>query len=143
MYKLNLKIAFLIYVIIDVLCVGMGVPFFCILLGFPVGWYIAKRITTDKKVNSNLTEILTEIFRYAVLTSLFTFILMLVIWGSVATMLLDPKADFINFGIPMILYDPKFGFIGWLGLMIFISPFLQFLMTIFASYLGLMKWSKS
>jgi len=63
-----------------------------------------------------------------------------VIWGSVAPMLFDPAADFVNFGIPMILYEPKVSFIGWLVLMIFISPFLQLLTTLFASHLTLLYW---
>jgi hypothetical protein len=46
LWNIGFKKAFLIYIIIDVLCVGigMGVPFFSIILGFPVGWYLAKRI---------------------------------------------------------------------------------------------------
>lgn len=141
-FKLDVKIAFLVYVILDVIFVGMGmgVPFFCILFGFPVGWYIAKRATMGRRI---LKDILSNIFKYAILTSFFTFVLMAIIWGSVVPMLFDPNADFANFGIPMILYDPKISFIGWLGLMIFISPFLQLLTTNFASYLALLKWSKT
>jgi len=35
----------LIFVFLGVFCVGpdIGVPFFCILLGFPTGWYAARR----------------------------------------------------------------------------------------------------
>ena len=55
-------------------------------------------------------------------------------------MLGDPTADFANFGIPMILYDPKISFVGWLILMIFISPFLQLLTTLFSSHLTLLVW---
>ena len=41
-FKINLKIAFIIYFLLDTLLVGigMGVPIFSILMGFPVGWYI-------------------------------------------------------------------------------------------------------
>jgi hypothetical protein len=62
---------------------------------------------------------------------------MAVLWGPVTTMLFDPAADLANFGIPMILYEPLPSFIAWLVLMIFISPFLQLLTTLFASYLTL------
>jgi hypothetical protein len=75
-----------------------------------------------------------------VATSAVTFALMAIIWGSVTPMLFDPAADFANFGIPLILYDPKVSFIGWLILMIFISPFLQLLTTLFSSYLTLLVW---
>ncbi len=55
-------------------------------------------------------------------------------------MLFDPGTDYVNFGIPMILYDPKLSFVGWLILMIVLSPFLQLLTTIFAAYLTLLVW---
>jgi phosphatidylglycerophosphate synthase len=54
-------------------------------------------------------------------------------------MLFDPMADFVNFGIPMILYQPKASFIGWVVLMIFISPFLQFLMTLFGAQVAITR----
>jgi hypothetical protein len=55
-------------------------------------------------------------------------------------MLFDRAADLANFGIPMILYEPRASFIGWLLLMIFVSPFLQFLMTLFGAHLALWVW---
>lgn len=138
---MNKKIIIVVYVFLDLIFVGigMGVPFFCILFGLPVGWYLSKRLTLSKK---DLGNILNEILKYALYTSLFTFILMLGVWVPVSTMLLDPGADFANFGIPMILYDPKISFIGWIFLMIFISPFLQLLTTIFASNVTLWRLSK-
>jgi hypothetical protein len=137
-FKLNLKFVLLIFVVIDLLCVGMGmgVPIFCILFGFVVGWYIAKRVIL---MTEGLKEILRKVLIYAIITSLFTFLVMCIIWGPTIVWLFDPKADFKNFGIPLILYDPKLSFIGWLALMIFISPFLQLLTTIFASFLTLLK----
>lgn len=141
LFKLNKKTAFVVYLIIDTLFVGiaMGIPFFCILFGFPVGWYLAKRLTASGK---NLNDILTYILKYSIYTSSVTFILMVAIWGPISTMLLDPAADFANFGIPMILYDPKISFVGWIMLMVFISPFLQLLTTIFASNVTLWRISK-
>jgi len=58
---------------------------------------------------------------------------MVIIWVPISTMLINPTADFAHFGIPMILYDPKLSFIGWIILMVFISPFLQLLTTVFAA----------
>ncbi len=141
-FKLNLKIVFVLFIVADVLCVGMGmgVPIFCILFGFPVGWYVARRATIDAE---SVGDVLRKVLVYAVVTSLFTFVLMGIIWGSVVPMLFDPDADFQNFGHPFILYDPKLSFIGWLVLMILISPFLQLLTTIFASYLTLLNWLKN
>ena len=138
-YTLSTKTAFGIFVIIDLVCVGMGmgVPLACILFGFCVGWYIAKRATI---ATANIKDILWKALVQAVFTSAFTFVVMSAIWGSTIVMLFDPSADFQNFGHPFILFDPKISFIGWLVLMIFISPFLQLLTTIFGSYLTLLGW---
>ena len=58
-------------------------------------------------------------------------------------MLLDPQADLANFGIPMILYGPQASFIGWLVLMIVISPFLQLLATLFGAHVTMLVWLRS
>ena len=141
-YKVNIKIAFLIFAFLDLICVGMGmgVPIFCIPFGFVVGWYIVRRVTPNEE---NPKDILKKSFKYAVTTSLFTFVVMAILWGPTIKLLFIPGYDFKNFGIPLILYDPKISFIGWLVLMIFISPFLQLLSTIFASYLTLLNWFKN
>ena len=138
-FKLNIKITFLIFAFLDLICVGMGmgVPIFCILFGFIVGWYIVRRVTLQEE---NQKKILKKSLKYAVTTSLFTFVVMAVLWGPTIKLLFNPGYDFKNFGIPLILYDPKISFIGWLVLMIFISPFLQLLSTIFGAYLTLLKW---
>ena len=139
--KINPKTAFIIYIILDTVLVGMGmgIPFFCILFGFPMGWYLAKRVYGTKR---NLNKILKPILKYASLASAFTLILMIIVWGPVATLLLNPAADIANFGIPMILFDPKMSFIGWIILMIFVSPFLQLLVTVFAANIAITKYSK-
>lgn len=139
-FKINAKTAFVIYLILNTLFagIGMGVPFFCILFGFPVGWYLTKRLSNSEM---NLNNVLSNILKYALFTSTFTFALMLIIWGSVSTMLLNPSANFADFGMPLILFDPKISFIGWLILMIFISPFLQLLTTVFASHVTLWRLS--
>ena len=73
----------------------------------------------------------------AFLTSSFTFFVMAIIWIPATRMLLDPSADFANFGIPMILFDPEANFIGWILLMVVISPCLQVLSTAFATSMRL------
>jgi hypothetical protein len=139
--RLNTKVAFAIFVVVDLVCVGMGmgVPIFCILFGFFVGWYIAKRAAI---ATANVKDAFSKALVQAIVTSAFTFVAMSAIWGSTIVMLFDPNADFQNFGHPFILYDPKISFIGWLILMILISPFLQLLTTIFGSYLTLLGWLK-
>lgn len=140
-FKINKRTALVIYIFLDTLLVGMGmgVPFFCLLFGFPVGWYLAKRLTLSER---SLNHIISDILKYSFITSLVTFIWMVVIWGPISTMLLNPTMDFANFGIPLILYDPKISFIGWIILMVFISPFLQLLITVFAAQMTLWRLSE-
>jgi hypothetical protein len=136
-FKWNIKITLLIFAFLDLFCVGMGmgVPIFCILFGFVVGWYIVRRVTLQ---GENPNNIFKKTFKYAIITSLFTFVVMAILWGPAIKLLFTPGYDFKNFGIPLILFEPKASFIGWLVLMIFISPFLQLLTTIFAAYLTLL-----
>jgi len=128
--------AFVIYLILDLICVamGMGVPIFCILFGFSVGWYNAKVVSLSIK---ETTQIMRKLLFYAAVTSTFTFIVMAVLWGRWALILFESSTNYANLGIPMILFEPKASFIGWLILMIVIAPFLQLLTTLFGSVLTL------
>ena len=129
------------FVLLDLFCVGlgMGVPIFNILFGFVIGWYILRRVILEEE---NYNNILKKTFKYAVNTSLFTFVVMAILWGPTVKLLFTTGYDFKNFGIPLIFFEPKVSFIGWLVLMILISPFLQLLSTIFAAYLTLLKGYK-
>jgi uncharacterized protein YacL len=137
--KIKRKIIWILgYLVIDLICVGMGmgVPFFNILLGFPLGWFLARRLVGSK---SGIDEILRKIFNYSLFASAFTFLILAVLWLSAAlTYLFDPTKDIANFGEPQILFTPVASFIGWLVLMVLISPFLQLLTTIFAAYVILL-----
>ena len=136
--KLDTKVVVFLYLFIEIIGVGMGmgVPIFFFLFGFPLGWYIVKRICISKEYSHLMFY---QILKLSFLASVFTFLLMVVIWGRTIPMLFDPRSDFQNFGHPFILYDPKISFIGWLILMIFISPFLQLLTTIFAAFITLIR----
>jgi len=115
------------YVVIDLICVGMGmgVPFFCILLGFPLGWFLAHKFIDIRKV-----------LKYSLLTSAFTFLMMVVIWlSAMSPYFLNSTKDIANFGEPLLLFTPIASFWGWLVLMVIISPFLQLLTTVFTAYL--------
>jgi len=135
---LDMRVAFAIYAGLDVVCVGMGmgVPILCILLGFPVGWYLGAREAAEAP---SPRHALARILRGAAVTSAFTFVMMAASWGRCGVMLLDPAADLANFGIPMVLFTPRASFIGWLVLMIFLSPFFQFLATLFSGQVALMR----
>ena len=120
--------------------IGMGVPILNILFGFIIGWYAVKRACL---LYENLEERLSKIFIYSIFCSGITLILMFGIWGSTIPMLFDPLSDFENFGHPMILFDPRLSFIGWLVLMIIISPFLQLMTSIFSAFITLKVRLKS
>ena len=138
MIKLGNKTAVITYLIIDIVCAGagMGVPIFCIILGFPLGWFIARRTAALAPDPHSINK---TILKLSFLASAFTFLLMIVIWGRTIPMFFNSRSDFQNFGHPFILYDPKMSFIGWLILMMIISPFLQLLATIFASFVTLVR----
>jgi hypothetical protein len=128
-----------IFVLLDIICIGMGmgVPIFCILFGFLVGWFAVKYITTTI---TPIPQVFRRVLLYATLTASVTLLGMVVIWGPTISFLFDPGRDLANTGVPMILYEPMASFIGWLVLMIVISPFLQLLTTLFGSYLALLSW---
>jgi hypothetical protein len=128
---------FVWYIAADIVCIGMGmgVPFFCILLGFWVGWIDVRYVTA--RVNE-MPQVFRQVLNYAILTTAFTFLAMLALWGSFGFIyLFDPSKDIANTGIPLIFFEPMASFIGWIVLMVVISPFLQLLTTLFTAYLTL------
>jgi|WetSurMetagenome_2_1015567.scaffolds.fasta_scaffold102176_3 hypothetical protein len=139
--KLSLKSSFILYIIIDVVCtgMGMGVPVFNIALGFPAGWFIIRKFSADLK---GMNYILQKLLAGAFLTSCVTLVGMILIWGWSIGILFGSDAEIVNFGLPMIMYTPRASLIGWLILMIVISPFLQLLTTLFAGNLTLVIINK-
>ncbi len=114
---------------------GMGVPFFNILFGFVVGWYLVLRFSIDTR---DVKILLQRLLIDSCITACVTLVGMALIWGWSITMLQASNAQIIEFGIPLILYNPRASLIGWLVLMILISPILQLLTTIFAGHLTLL-----
>jgi hypothetical protein len=125
--------ALVAYVVIDGLCagLGMGVPLFCILLGFSVGWFGALRAW---HFVPGKAAAMKRSLRYALLTSLVTLVIMVVLWGRLVPLAFHPYINPTNMGLPLLLYEPKASLIGWLVLMMLVSPFLQFTMTVFGSF---------
>lgn len=142
LFTLRIGWALAIFAFLDIFCMGlgMGVPIFCILFGLPVGWYVVRRIVAR---SLDVRQVLDKALLAAALTSGFTLILMALVWGRCIVMLFDPAADLANFGIPLILFEPVASFVGWVVLMMVISPFLQFLMTLFGSYVTILWWLSS
>ncbi len=128
-----------LFVLLDIICIGMGmgVPIFCIMLGVFVGWYIVRSIIAK---TTDMREVFRRIFLYAIVAAAVTMLGMAAIWGPFALQLFDPNQDLADTGIPMILFEPLPSFIGWIMLMIVISPTLQFLTTLFGAHLTLLGW---
>lgn len=137
LFALRPRWALALFVLLDTFCVGMGmgVPIFCIAFGLVIGWYAVRRLVL---AGTPLGRMLERVFCHAVVTSVYTFVVMAALWGPTARMWFDPGADLANFGIPLILYEPRASFIGWWVLMIVISPFLQLLMTLFGAHVTLL-----
>jgi len=125
-----------IYAVLDVIAVGMGmgVPIFPILLGFVVGWLLPAWYPAPA---ASLRQLLVRVLRWAAASAAWTFLQMAVIWLRTVPMLFDPGVDIAQFGHPMILYEPVPSFVGWIVLMVFVSPFLQLLTTVLAATLRL------
>lgn len=132
------KVVARLVIFLDLLTVGMGmgVPFFTILLGFPLGWYFARRAALS---GDGMGMTLRRVFRWSALLVLFSAIVLLAIWGPTLPWLWGPADELANFGIPMILYEPKASFIGWIVLMVVISPLLQGLAALCAAYATFMR----
>jgi len=128
-----------LFILIDVICVGMGmgVPFFCILLGIPVGWFLVLYVTAR---TNNVREVLWKVLIYAAIAAGITIVGMLIIWIPFGALLFEPGNDLSTAGVPLILYQPRASLIGWLALMIIVSPVMQLLTTLFGAYLTLLGW---
>jgi hypothetical protein len=114
--------------------IGMGVPVLNILSGFVIGWFAAIRAD---RLYEDLRQKMSRTLVYSLICAAITMAVMLVIWARTIPLLFDPLADLENFGHPMILFDPRLSFIGWLVLMILISPFLQLMTSVFSAFLSL------
>jgi hypothetical protein len=135
-HRRSLVLPIVAFLALDTLAVGMGmgVPIFPILLGLPVGWLLPRFLPGSTRT---WPQALRRLLLFSGLTASYTFLLMLLIWGPTVGLLFDPAADLANFGIPMILYQPRASFIGWQVLMILISPFLQLLTTLFGAHVAM------
>ncbi len=128
-----------LFILVDIICVGMGmgVPFFCILLGIPTGWFLVLYVTTR---TTDVREILWRVLINAAIAAGITLVGMLIIWVPFSTLLFKPGSDLSSVGMPLILYQPRASLIGWLALMIIVSPVMQLLTSLFGAYLTLLGW---
>jgi len=136
-YSMRTWQALLLLGVLETLCigVGMGVPVFAILLGFPVGWWLARRHAPDGRVTR---AVLRRVWTGALVPASMTLAFMLVIWAPKFSLLSEPGFDAAEWGIPLVLYTSRASFFGWMGLMIVVSPSLQLLATVFGAYATLL-----
>jgi hypothetical protein len=129
--------ALLLFILMDVILIGMGmaVPFFCILMGIPLGWFLVLYVTAREK---GIRDVMWRVLIYAATAAAITMVGMLILWLPLSKLLFDPGNDLATSGVPLILYKPRASLIGWLGLMIVVSPVLQLLTTLFGAYLSLL-----
>jgi hypothetical protein len=128
-------ILLIIYTAINIILagIGMGVPVLNILSGFLIGWFAVLRA---EKLYEDMRQKMSRAFQYNLVCAAITMGIMLAIWARTIPLLFDPMADLSDFGHPMILFDPRLSFMGWLVLMIIISPFLQLLASVFSAFLA-------
>lgn len=117
---------------------GMGVPFFAILLGFAVGWWYSRHTEAALPAAPDILRVrLRALLAAAAALATVTFVVMLIIWGGAIPSALDPSFDAAAWGIPLILYTSQASAIGWLVLMIVIAPVLQFMAVVTGGVVGL------
>ena len=119
--------------LIDVFAIGlgMGVPVFAILLGFGVGWWVARSALDELPLEADVPRAkLRSLTLAGVALASASFVVLLVVWGPSVPIVVDPAVDAAAWGIPLILYTSRASKIGWLLLMTVVSPALQFMAVV-------------
>lgn len=123
---------------------GMGVPVFTILLGFPVGWYLAnvrlRRLRDEaspEPVKSIPVLVLKALLIHAAALTLVTVAVLAVIWVPQLSIVADQSYEAREWGIPLILYTSQASKIGWMVLMLAIAPAAQFMAVLTGAFLRL------
>jgi hypothetical protein len=130
-----------VFIILDILSIGMGmgVPILTILFGLLVGWYLPLYLELPEQI-SKIS--LKKLLKAAMLTSAVSLVVLGAIWLPALSWLADPAKDLARFGMPLILFEPRASFIGWIALMVVVSPFLQFLMTVLGAVVRIASFGK-
>jgi len=130
------RLVFAVFIILDILLImmGMGVPILPILFGILVGWYLPLYLELPVQI---IKISLKKLLKAALITSAVSLVVLGAIWLPALSWLFDPAKDLTQFGMPLIFYEPRTSFVGWIILMVLISPFLQFLMTVFGAVVRL------
>lgn len=111
---------------------GMGVPIFAILLGFPVGWWLARRRAAAGLDQAAARAALV----WGGLLAAASFAVLALVWGPHLPKAFDPAFDAAKWGIPLILYTSRASTIGWFVLMLVVSPVLQAMAVVTGAVAG-------
>lgn len=131
--RVGLFLAMVLTVNLVLVGVGMGVPIFNIAFGFVVGFMVVRKVAAAEGSRDDAARIAWLI---GLVLSASTLLIMAAIWLPQAVVLLRPHADLTKLGIPQILYSPRASLIGWLALMVAISPFLQLMAVGFSVFVA-------
>jgi len=131
------RLVIAVFIILDILSIGMGmgVPILTILFGLLVGWYLPLYLELPEQISKTS---LKKTLKAAVLTSAVSLVVLGAIWLPALSWLFEPLKNLAQFGMPLIFFEPRASFIGWIVLMVVISPFLQFLMTVLGA---VVRWA--
>lgn len=144
LWRVNLP--YIVIGLLDVFAIGlgMGVPVFALVLGAGVGWWLIRRgpqvlpeAMPSPQGPSMPRAALQTLLAQAAALAVVSFVVLLAVWGPSIPLAFDPEFDTAGLGIPLILYTPHASMIGWLVLMIVVSPLLQFMATVTCGALAL------
>ena len=136
-FRLKRVPAAVLYLVGVIACVsaGMSAPLLCIGLGSIVGWYTARRELLRAK---GIVRVLRRVARVAVVTSLWTLLVMSVIWGTQTWVPSGFQASLARAGLPAMQVGAR-GVSGlWLALIVVGTPALQLMSTVLASHLTIL-----
>lgn len=133
--------ALIVTVVLEIVTVGagMGVPLFAILLGFAIGWWLGRRVLREHAPDARA---LRGLLSAAVVPTLFTLGLMVVIWLPQIRLLYEWNFDVRKWGIPLLLFEPVPSFWAWMALMVVISPVLQWMAVVVGGVLRMAGQAK-
>lgn len=127
--------------LLDVVAIGlgMGVPIFAVLFGLPLGWYFGGVSIGTRRMRDQLRP--SEVSRLPLLTlrrpvvqsagvALATTLVLGVVWLPQLPSVFDTALSAHDWGIPLVLFGSQASKIGWMALMLVISPLLQFMAAV-------------
>lgn len=119
---------------------GMGVPVLAILFGLGVGWWFVGRPPAAPAIEDDPVRIRARgLLTAAGALAAASLVVLLVVWGSSIGLAFDPDVEAAEWGIPLILYTSQASKIGWLLLMVVVSPALQFMAVVTGGVLRLSR----